>query len=120
MVLEVLNKNIYTRFGTSRAIISYKGTHFCNKQFITLFFKYGIRHKVACAYHPQTNRQYEVSNREIKQILEKTMNSTRNDWSKKLDDSVWTYMTAYKTPLRLSPYQLVYQISCHLSVELEY
>ena len=55
VVLKFLKKQILTRFGTPRAIISDEGTHFCNKQFNALLSKYGIKHKVALAYHPQTN-----------------------------------------------------------------
>jgi hypothetical protein len=44
MVLNFLRKNIFTKFGTLRAIISDEGTHFCNKQFEALLFKYGVRH----------------------------------------------------------------------------
>ncbi|KAL5560425.1 hypothetical protein UlMin_036636 [Ulmus minor] len=72
VVTRFLKKNIFTRFGTPRAIISDGGSHFCNRQFSALLTKYGVRHKVATPYHPQTSGQAEISNREIKRILEKT------------------------------------------------
>jgi hypothetical protein len=62
----------------------------------------------------------EVSNRQLKSILEKTVMASRKDWSRKLDDALWAYMTAYKTHLGLTPYQLVYGKSFHLPVELQH
>ncbi len=88
MVTRFLKKNIFTRFGTSRAIISDGGSHFCNQQFETILKKYGVTHKVATPYHPQTSSQVEISNRELKQILEKTINRSRKDWCMKLDDAL--------------------------------
>uniref|UniRef100_A0A2N9FX66 Integrase catalytic domain-containing protein n=1 Tax=Fagus sylvatica TaxID=28930 RepID=A0A2N9FX66_FAGSY len=79
-VVKFLKEHILSRFGTPRAIISDQGTHFCNKPFEALMSKYGVIHKVATSYHPQTSGQVELANREIKQILEKMVNPDRKDW----------------------------------------
>ncbi|KAL5549391.1 hypothetical protein UlMin_004622 [Ulmus minor] len=62
VVVKFLMKNIFTRFGTPRAIISDGGSHFCNSQFEAVLAKYGVTHRVATPYHPQTSGQVEVSN----------------------------------------------------------
>nr|GEV19095.1 hypothetical protein [Tanacetum cinerariifolium] len=83
-------KSLFARFGTPRAIISDRGMHFCNDQFAKVMLKYGVTHRLATPYHPQTSGQVEVSNR------------------------------AYKTPIGCTPYKLVYEKACHLLIELEH
>ncbi|GJU54075.1 reverse transcriptase domain-containing protein [Tanacetum coccineum] len=113
-------KSLFARFGTPRAIISDRGTHFCNDQFAKVMLKYGVTHRLSTAYHPQTSGQVEVSNRGLKRILERTVGENRASWSDKLDDALWAFRTAFKTPIGCTPYKLVYGKACHLPIELEH
>ncbi|GKF42834.1 reverse transcriptase domain-containing protein, partial [Tanacetum coccineum] len=97
-------KSLFSRFGAPRAIISDRGTHFCNDQFARVMSKYGITHRLSTPYHPQTSGQVEVMNRGLKRILERTVGENHASWSDKLEDALWAFRTAYKTPIRCTPY----------------
>nr|GEV60284.1 reverse transcriptase domain-containing protein [Tanacetum cinerariifolium] len=113
-------KSLFSRFGIPRAIISDRRTHFCNDQFTRVMIKYGVTHRLATAYHPQTSGQVEDSNRGLKQILERMIGENRASWSDKLDDALWAFRIAFKTPIGCTPYKLVYGKSCHLPIKLEH
>nr|GEX73860.1 DNA-directed DNA polymerase [Tanacetum cinerariifolium] len=53
-------------------------------------------------------------------ILERTIGENRVSWSDKLDDALWAFRTAYKTPIGCTPYKLVYGKACHLPIKLEH
>ncbi|CAN6583772.1 unnamed protein product [Malus baccata var. baccata] len=89
VVADFVKTNIFARFGMPRVLISDGGSHFCNRTIEALLKKYSVTHKVSTPYHPQTSGQAEVSNREIKQILEKTVGPNRKDWSSRLNDALW-------------------------------
>ncbi|GJZ47114.1 reverse transcriptase domain-containing protein [Tanacetum coccineum] len=82
--------------------------------------KYGVTHRLATPYHPQTSGQTENTNRAIKRILERTVNKNRKKWADKLDDALWAFRTAYKAPIGSTTFRIVYGKACHLPLEMEH
>ncbi|GJX99732.1 reverse transcriptase domain-containing protein [Tanacetum coccineum] len=119
---NVLNflKKLFARFEIPKALISDRGTHFCNYQMEKAMKRYGVVHRFSTTYHPQTNGQVENINRALMRILKKTIGKNRKDWSHKLDDALWTFRTAFKPPLGTTPFRIIYDKACHLPVKLEH
>ncbi|XP_038887088.1 uncharacterized protein LOC120077265 [Benincasa hispida] len=97
-----------------KALVSVEGNHFINRT------KYNVKHKVATAHNTQISGQAKVSNREIKSILEKVVNASRKNWAPRLDEALWAYRTAFKMPIGMSLYALVFEKAYHLPLKLDH
>ncbi|KAJ9567441.1 hypothetical protein OSB04_003407 [Centaurea solstitialis] len=113
-------KSLVCRYGCPKAIISDRGTHFANYLLEKTLKGYRVHHRFLTAYHPQANGQAENTNRALKRILEKTIDNNPKIWTQKLEDALWAYRTAYKTPIGSTPYRMLYGKTCHLPFEFEY
>ncbi|GJV73154.1 reverse transcriptase domain-containing protein [Tanacetum coccineum] len=118
--LSLYKSKTICRFGMPKALINDRGTHFCNKIMEKTMKLYGVNHRFSTSYHPQTSGQVENTNRAFKIILEKTIKDNPAIWSRKLDDALWDFCTAYKTPTGTTPYKLIYGKNCHLPFEIEH
>ncbi|GJT22166.1 reverse transcriptase domain-containing protein [Tanacetum coccineum] len=119
-VVVAFLKKLFCHFGMPKALISDRGTHFCNKIMEKTMKRYGVNHRFSTSYHPQTSGQVENTNRALKRILEKTVKDNPAIWSRKLDDALWAFRTAYKTPTGTTPYKLIYGRNCRLPFEIEH
>ncbi|GJT69604.1 reverse transcriptase domain-containing protein [Tanacetum coccineum] len=113
-------KKLFCHFGMPKALINDRGTHFCNKIMERTMKRYGVNHRFSTSYHPQTSGQVKNTNKALKRILEKTVKNNPAIWSRKLDDALWAFHTAYKTPTGTTPYKLIYGKNCHLPFEIEH
>ncbi|GKA20637.1 reverse transcriptase domain-containing protein [Tanacetum coccineum] len=119
-VVVTFLKKLFCHFKMPKALINDRGTHFCNKIMENKMKRYGVNHRFSTSYHPQTSGQVENTNRALKRILEKTVKDNPAIWSRKLDDALWAFRTAYKTPTRTTPYKLIYGKNYHLPFEIEH
>nr|GEV24206.1 hypothetical protein [Tanacetum cinerariifolium] len=104
----------------SDAVISDRGTQFCNKTMEKTTKRYEVNHRFSTSYHPQTSGQVENTNRALKRIIEKTVKDNLAIWSRKLDDALWDFRNAFKTPTGTSSYKLIYGTNYHLPFEIEH
>jgi hypothetical protein len=117
---RMFHEVIFPRYGVPRIVISDGGSYFLDQTFRKALKEVGVDHPIATPYHPQTNGHAEKLNKQIKNILQKTVNQMSRSWRSKLSEAHWAYRTAYKMPIGMTPYQLVYEKTCHHPVELEH
>ncbi|RVW68632.1 Retrovirus-related Pol polyprotein from transposon 17.6 [Vitis vinifera] len=116
-VASFIRSHIICRYGVPHELISDRGVHF-RAEVDTLLQKYAIQHHRSSAYRPQTNRAIEAANKNIKRILRKMVETSR-DWSEKLPFALWAYRTSFRTSIGATPYSLVYGMEAILLVETE-
>ncbi|GJR67437.1 reverse transcriptase domain-containing protein [Tanacetum coccineum] len=113
-------KKLFCHFRMPKPLNSDRGTHLCNKIMEKIIKRHGVNHRFSTSYHPQTSGQVENTNRDLKKILQKTVKDNPAIWSRKLDDALWAFRTAYKTPTGTTPYKLIYGKNCHLPFYIEH
>jgi hypothetical protein len=118
--MKIFKDIILPRFGVPRFLITDGGSHFIHQVFRKTLAKYGVNHRVESPYHPRTSGQVELSNRELKLILEKIVNKSWSDWPTKINEALWAYSTTFENPMGMSSYRMVYGKACHLPIELEH
>ncbi|GJV78584.1 reverse transcriptase domain-containing protein [Tanacetum coccineum] len=104
-------KSLFSRFGAPRAIISDRGTHFCNDKFARVMSKYGVTHLLSTPYHPQTSGQVKVTNRVTHRLFLQPLTTLSTSGQVEMTNRVST---------RILERTLVYGKACHLPVELEH
>ncbi|RVW87080.1 Retrovirus-related Pol polyprotein from transposon 17.6 [Vitis vinifera] len=115
-VASFIRSHIICRYGVPHELISDRGAHF-RAEVDTLLQEYGIRHHRSSAYRPQTNGAVEAANKNIKRILRKMVETSR-DWSEKLPFALWApHLFSHSTGA--TPYSLVYGMEAVLPVETE-
>jgi hypothetical protein len=117
---RMFHEVIFATYGVPRIVISDGGSHFIDQTFQKALSEVGVDHQIATPYHPQTRGKAEITNKQIKNILQKTVNQMGRSWKSKLSEAQWAYRTTFKTPIGMNPYQLVYGKTCHLPIELEH
>lgn len=107
-VAKFLYGEIFTCYGVPKELVTDQGAQFTSNFITELMKQYNIRHQKSSPYHPKTNGQAEVTNREIEAILTKIVHLHRRDWNSRLLEAVWTYKTTWKTTSGFTPFQLLY------------
>jgi hypothetical protein len=118
-VIDFLFKDIFTRFGMPRELVTDGGPPFTSHGFKATLQKYHIQQRMTTAYHPQANGQVESTNKVIEAILTKTVKESQKDWSYRLPEALWAYRTTWRNTTGFSPYELVYGKSVVFPVEFE-
>ncbi|XP_071712885.1 uncharacterized protein [Rutidosis leptorrhynchoides] len=115
---EVVKKEVLKLLDA--ALISERGAHFTNLLLEKVQKRYGVNHHFSTTYHPQKSGKVENTNKGLKRILERTVENNQKLWSQNLDDVLWAFRTAYMTPIRTTPFRLVYGKACHPPVKIEH
>jgi transposase InsO family protein len=88
---RMFHEVIFLRYGVPKIDIIDGGSHFIDQTFWKSLSEVGVDHWIATPYHPQTSGQVETSNKQIKNILQKTVNQMGRSWKSKLSEALWAY-----------------------------
>ncbi|XP_059070810.1 uncharacterized protein LOC131860414 [Cryptomeria japonica] len=120
IVAEFFCEEIFTRYGVPIEIITDQGAQFTSTLITTLVNEYNIRHRKSTPYHPQVNGLVEVTNRELEAILTNAVALHKKDWSNRLPEAIWAYITTWKTTTGFTNFEMMYEKLAMMPIKFEH
>ncbi|XP_015956824.1 uncharacterized protein LOC107481123 [Arachis duranensis] len=111
-------KQVITRFGIPKAVISDNGTQFTDKKFTEFLTGLGIKQRFSSVEHPQTNGQVESANKIILLGLKKRLDNKKGAWADELASVLWSYRTTEQSSTKETPFRLTYGLDAVIPVEI--
>ena len=118
MICRFIKKEIICRYEIPERIISNNVTNLNNKMMDQICEQFKIKHHNFAPYQPKMNGAIEVTNKNVKKIVAKMMD-TYKDWHEKLPFALYAYQTVVRTSIRATPFSLVYGMEAVLPIEVE-
>lgn len=111
--------SVICRLGCMDILISDQGREFVNKVIDNLMKQLQTDHRIASAYHPQTNGQRERDNRTLKETLGKLVNDQGNDWDEFIPGVLLAYHTSVHDSTKCTPFEIMYGRKAKLPTDLK-
>ena len=107
-VIKFLQRNIVTRFGVPNCLVFDNAKYFSSLKIVEFDVKYNINIKYSTNYYPQGNEVAESINKNLLQIIKKTVVKNQRDWHTALDTALWADRVTPRNSLGTTPYFLIY------------
>ncbi|XP_040374585.1 uncharacterized protein LOC121052785 [Rosa chinensis] len=91
--------------------------YFSNSAVEKLCEKYHFKLHFSSMYNASTNGLAEAFNKTLCNILKKVVSKTKKDWHERMGEALWAYRTTYRTPMKATPYSLVYGVEAVLPMK---
>jgi transposase InsO family protein len=116
VVMDFLEDKNITRFDVPAKITSDNAKAFSSTELSSFYFKYGIMLSHSSNYYPQGNDLAKSKNKNLMNILKKTVGDNKRSWDNKIKFSLWEDKITKKSSTGKSPFELVYRLDATLSV----
>jgi transposase InsO family protein len=118
-IAKFIYEEIICRHGCPKELLSDQGTSFCNELVRALCKIMGIKHKLASAYHPQTNGLTERFNRTLCTTLAKYAHEQPDKWDSFLSAALFAYRTLPQSTTKYEPFQLMYGRKAMFPIDIQ-
>ena len=116
-VISFFYEDIICRHGCPKEILTDRGTHFVNELLNSLCDRFGVKHRLSTAYHPQTNGLVERFNKTLCEVLAKLANEDKDDWDLFVSSALFACRTRKHSTTRHEPFYLMHGREAVLPIE---